>query len=63
MEQIDQATVAAAILNAPGLAHIGITAPSAWMRKDAALELARVISAAPPAPSPGSRDAQAALPL
>jgi hypothetical protein len=44
MERIDTSAVAHAILDAPGWARVGITAPSSCLREDAALELARVIA-------------------
>lgn len=43
MERLDQSLIAEAILQAPGWARIGITAPSPVMREDAAAELARAI--------------------
>ncbi|WJS98184.1 DUF6771 family protein [Novosphingobium humi] len=43
MERLDQSLIAEAILQAPGWARIGITAPSPVMREDAAAELARTI--------------------
>lgn len=43
MERIDQTLIAKAILQAPGWARIGITAPSPVMREDAAAELVRAI--------------------
>jgi hypothetical protein len=43
MERLDPTLIAEAILQAPGWARIGITAPSAYMREDAAAELARAI--------------------
>ena len=51
MERIDQTYIAEAILTAPGWARVGLTAPSAWTRKDAAQELARtIIDAIQPSP-------------
>ena len=41
--RIEHDTIAQAILNAPGWARVGITAPDARMREDAARELAVVI--------------------
>jgi len=48
MERLDPNTIAEAILAAPGWARVGITAPSASLRLDAALELAKAIT--PPSP-------------
>lgn len=44
MERIDLDIMADAILEAPGWARVGITAPSPALRKDAARELAGVIA-------------------
>lgn len=44
MERIDQTRIAEALLTAPGWARVGISAPTPWMREDAAAELARVIA-------------------
>jgi hypothetical protein len=44
MPRFDTALIASAILGAPGWARVGITAPSACLREDAALELAQVIA-------------------
>lgn len=41
--RIEHDTIAQAILNAPGWARVGITAPDARMREEAARELAVVI--------------------
>lgn len=43
MERIDQLTIAATILHAPGWARVGITAPTETLRDAAAHELARTI--------------------
>ena len=43
MSRIDETAVAEALLTAPGWARVGLTAPNAWMREDAARELARTI--------------------
>lgn len=43
MERLTPTLIAEAILQAPGWARIGITAPSPVMREDAAAELARAI--------------------
>lgn len=43
MERIDQSTIAATILHAPGWARVGITAPNETLRDAAAHELARTI--------------------
>jgi len=43
MEQIDANRVAETILAAPGWVRLGITAPAAHVREDAAQELAKVI--------------------
>lgn len=45
MSRIEENHVALAILGAPGWARLGITAPAAHLREDAAHELARVILA------------------
>lgn len=63
MERIDTSAVAHAILDAPGWARVGITAPSPCLREDAALELARVIADAVDAPADRGIEQQAALPL
>jgi hypothetical protein len=63
MERIDTSAVAHAILDAPGWARVGITAPSSCLREDAALELARVIADAVTAPAGVRVEAQASLPL
>lgn len=43
MSRIVEAAVADALLTAPGWARVGLTTPIAWMREDAARELARII--------------------
>ena len=63
MERIDTSAVAHAILDAPGWARVGITAPSSCLREDAALELARVIADAVAAPAGEMVDVQTSLPL
>lgn len=63
MERIDTSGVAHAILDAPGWARVGITAPSSCLREDAALELARVIADAVDAPPREGTDQQSSLPL
>lgn len=63
MERIDTSAVAHAILDAPGWARVGITAPSLCLREDAALELARVIADAVTAPAGETGAAQTSLPL
>lgn len=63
MERIDTSAVAHAILDAPGWARVGITAPSSCLREDAALELARVIADAVDVPADRGAGQQAALPL
>jgi hypothetical protein len=63
MERIDTSAVAHAILDAPGWARVGITAPSSCLREDAALELARVIADAVDAPAPLTSPEQSSLPL
>lgn len=45
MSRSEENYVALAILGAPGWARLGITAPAAHLREDAAHELARVILA------------------
>lgn len=51
MERLDPTLIAEAILQAPGWARIGITAPSPVMREDAAAELARAILDHPDTPT------------
>ncbi|MCW1385051.1 hypothetical protein OLX02_19730 [Novosphingobium sp. KCTC 2891] len=63
MERIDTSAVAHAILDAPGWARVGITAPSSCIREDAALELARAIADAVDAPVSAPSPEQSALPL
>jgi hypothetical protein len=63
MERIDTSAVAHAILDAPGWARVGITAPSSCLREDAALELARVIADAVDAPVIMPSPEQSTLPL
>jgi hypothetical protein len=63
MERIDTSAVAHAILDAPGWARVGITAPSSCLREDAALELARVIADAVTAPAGERLEVQTSLPL
>ena len=63
MERIDTSAIAHAILDAPGWARVGITAPSSCLREDAALELARVIADVVTAPASESTEAQTSLPL
>ena len=63
MERIDTSAVAHAILDAPGWARVGITAPSSCLREDAAHELARVIADAVDAPAPLTSPEQSSLPL
>ncbi|WP_062345293.1 DUF6771 family protein [Novosphingobium sp. CCH12-A3] len=63
MERIDTSAVAHAILDAPGWARVGITAPSSCLREDAALELARVIADAVDAPVSAPSPEQSSLPL
>lgn len=63
MERINTAAVAHAILDAPGWARVGITAPSSCLPEDAALELARVIADAVTAPASQMAEAQTSLPL
>jgi len=43
MSRIDEHAIATVVLNAPGWARVGLTAPKAWLRHDAALEVARAI--------------------
>lgn len=43
MPRFDQASLADALLTAPGWARVGLSAPTLLMREDAAGELARVI--------------------
>jgi hypothetical protein len=41
MTRIDEKDLAEALLNAPASARMGLSAPSAWKREDAARQLAR----------------------
>jgi hypothetical protein len=51
MDRIDINAMAEAILNAPGWARVGITAPSPSLHLDAAIELAKAIAqTSPPLP-------------
>ena len=43
MERLDENRIAAALLDAPGWARVGITAPTSHIRVEAAFELARAI--------------------
>ena len=43
MTRFDEASLADALLTAPGWARVGLTAPTSTVREDAACELARVI--------------------
>ena len=43
MSRTSPNAIAQAILDAPAWARVGITAPSEWLREDAAHELARAI--------------------
>lgn len=43
MERIDEAMLADALLNAPGWARVGLSAPRAGLRMQAASELVRVV--------------------
>ena len=63
MERIDTSAVAHAILDAPGWARVGITAPNSCLREDAALELARVIADAVDAQVSARSPEQSTLPL
>ena len=63
MERVDTSAVAHAILNAPGWARVGITAPNSCLLEDAALELARVVADAVDTPADRGSGQQAALPL
>lgn len=63
MTRIDTASVAHAILEAPGWARVGITAPSSWLREDAALELARAIAERVEPSDVSAPQSQARLPL
>jgi len=46
MERIDPSSIAEAILRSAGWARVGITAPSKWLREQAAQELAHTIAQA-----------------
>lgn len=63
MERIDKALIADAIMTAPGWARVGITAPSAWTREDAARELAQAILERIQAPAGAVMDDQIGLGL
>ena len=63
MERFDTSAVAHAILDAPGWARVGITAPSSCLREDAALELARLIADAVDSPVITPSPEQSTLPL
>jgi DNA-binding IclR family transcriptional regulator len=63
MCRFDQNSVASAILNAPGWARVGITAPNSCMREDAARELARSILDLSEAGASNNAEGQARLPL
>lgn len=53
MERIDPETIADALLNAPGWARVGITAPVEHLRKQSARELAlAIVDAVDPARLP-----------
>ncbi|GGC04980.1 hypothetical protein GCM10011494_24420 [Novosphingobium endophyticum] len=41
MDRIDETDLTEALLSAPEWARAGLTSPSAWMREDAARQLAR----------------------
>lgn len=43
MERIDEAALADVVLTTPGWVRVGLTAPSSWMRQEAARELVRAI--------------------
>jgi hypothetical protein len=43
MNQIDEHAIEEALLTAPGWPRVGRTAPAPWMRRNAAIELARAI--------------------
>lgn len=43
MDRIDEQSIADALLHAPGWARVGLCAPAAWMREEAARELARAV--------------------
>lgn len=43
MSRIDEQSVANALLQAPGWARVGLSAPSAWVREEAARELALAV--------------------
>lgn len=63
MSRFDQNQMASAILNAPGWARVGITAPNSCMREDAAQELARTILDAADGDDTDHADGQEKLPL
>lgn len=63
MIRFDTNLLADAILEAPGWARVGITAPSSSMREDAARELAQAIIDRVATPVSEGETNQAALPL
>lgn len=58
-----EATIAEALLTAPGWARIGITAPSEWVREEAARELARAVLEGGERPPEASTEDQLGFPL
>jgi hypothetical protein len=63
MTRIDLTMLATTILEAPGWARVGITAPSPYMRYDAAMELALAIAATVESKLEIPNDNQSALEL
>lgn len=62
MDRIDEISLSEALLTAPGWARVGLTAPTVWMRENAARELARVILTELDQSSP-AQETQEQLPL
>ena len=62
MSRIDETSLSEALLTAPGWARVGLTAPTAWMRENAARELVRVILLELDQQTP-AQDTQEQLPL
>lgn len=63
MTRLDENTIAEVLLNAPDWALVGITAPAAWLRRSAAIELARAILASEPTEIESECDGQRQIAL
>jgi len=59
MSRIGTNEIAKALLAAPGWARVGLSAPTPWVREDAATELARAIAHGIEAGSDGSESPSA----